>query len=269
MFRLFQFIYATRNTLVFVLLEIICVALIASNNSYNGARLAGTSNYFFGSILSGVAHVKEYLGLRETNAALAFENARLKNLLQKYDHRPTDSTHHLVLKFLEARMINNSILNEKNYFTIDKGEASGIHPGMGVISRLGVVGKIKYASPHFAVGVSLLHVNNQVSCMLKRGSNVGTLQWDGQDIRIVKLKYIPRHVTPVVGDTIVTSFYNAVFPPGLPVGTVHRAELKTDASFYDIDVALFNDFTKLHYVDVVINPLKKEKDSVEQIIQRK
>jgi len=268
MFRLFQFIYAFRTAIVFVLLEIICVILIASNNSYNGARLASTSNYFIGSVLNRVSQAKEYLRLSETNAALAAENARLKNELQKFDGHPPDTARHR-LKFLEARVINNSTRNEKNFFTIDQGESSGVRPGMGIISPQGVVGKVKYSSSHFSVAVSLLNIDNQVSCMLKRSAHVGTVQWNGADASTVQLKYIPRHVSPLAGDTVVTSPYNSVFPGGLPVGIITQVNLKSDASFYELDVALANDFNKLHYVDVIINPLKKELDSVENLIHVK
>lgn len=270
MFRLFQFLYAFRTTIAFLILEIVCIILIASNNSYNGARLASTSNYFIGSILNSVADVKEYLHLRETNSILANENARLKSRLQQFDKQPVDTSQlHYALRFTEARVINNSTRNEKNFFTLDKGEYSGVHPGMGVISPLGVVGKVKYSSSHFSVGVSLLNIDNQVSGKLNRTGNVGTVQWDGVDAALVKLKYIPRHVSPMVGDTVVTSQYNAVFPSGLIIGFIKQVNLKPESSFYDLDVALANDFTRLLYVDIVINPLKKEKDSIEHITQPK
>src|SRR6218665_1640562 len=97
------------------------------------------------------------------------KNARLKNELQKFDGHPPDTARHR-LKFLEARVINNSTRNEKNFFTIDQGESSGVRPGMGIISPQGVVGKVKYSSSHFSVAVSLLNIDNQVSCMLKRSA---------------------------------------------------------------------------------------------------
>ena len=74
---------------------------------------------------------------------------------------------------------------------------------------------------------------------------------------------VPRHVNPVVGDTVITSGYNAVFPPGILVGIVKEVKLKEEALFYDIKVELTQDFRRLAFVDIVKSRLKNELDSLE------
>ncbi len=101
--------------------------------------------------------------------------------------------------------------------------------------------------------------------MIKRSGYFGTVQWDGTNPSFVSLKYIPRHVKPAVGDSVVTSGYNAIFPEGIYVGKIKEFKLREESLFYEIKVELALDFAKLAFVEVIKSRLKKEKDSLEQI----
>jgi rod shape-determining protein MreC len=68
----------------------------------------------------------------------------------------------------------------------------------------------------------------------------------------------------VVGDTVITSGYNAVFPEGIMVGIIRKANLKEETNFWDIQIELTQDFGRLSFVDVIKSRLKNEKDSLEQ-----
>jgi rod shape-determining protein MreC len=105
-----------------------------------------------------------------------------------------------------------------------------------------------------------------VSAVLKRTEHFGTVQWDGQDPDLVEFKYIPRHVDPAVGDSVITSGYNAVFPEGIMIGIIDEVNLSDEALFYDLKVRLSQDFRKLSFVTVIKNHRKPEQDSLEQII---
>ncbi len=104
-----------------------------------------------------------------------------------------------------------------------------------------------------------------VSARLKKTEHFGTIQWDGLDPDIVQFKYIPRHVQPAVGDSVVTSGY-AIFPDGIMIGTVAEVNLRDEALFYDLKVKLSQDFRKLSFVSIVKNNLAVEQDSLEQAI---
>jgi len=64
----------------------------------------------------------------------------------------------------------------------------------------------------------------------------------------------------------VTSGYNSIFPEDILIGTISEFSLQTD-SFYDIDVDLSNDFTRLSYVYVVRNPRREERSELENEIE--
>lgn len=269
--RLFLFFYQYRAFFTFLILELLCVWLLIGNNSYQGARFFNSSNGLVAT-LNNVSHgVREYFLLRQINSTLAEENAQLRSKFEAMNQRQylfptsaiTDSTVISQFDFASAKVVSNTVNRFTNFLTINKGAQHGIEPGMAVISALGAVGKVRTASTHYSVVTSILHVDVQVSALLKRTGHFGTIQWDGINPDYVKFKFIPRHVQPVKGDSVLTSGYNAVFPEGVMIGQIQDIHL-TDELFYDLTVKLSQDFRKLSYVEVVKNHLKKELDSLEQ-----
>lgn len=262
--RLLKFVFQYRAFLTFLFLAFICSWLIVQNNQYQSTGYFNTSNRLAANIISTSQGVREYFSLRRINADLAEENAKLRSELERYavvDSLYTDTTKRF--EFISAKVINNSVMNFKNFITVNKGEMEGVRPGMAVISSKGAIGKVKTVSDHYAVLISLLNVDDQMSSMLKRTGHFGTAQWDGTDPRKINLNYIPRHVAPQVGDTVVTSGYNAVFPPGVLVGVVSAANLREEAQFWEVKVDLAQDFGRLAFVEIVKSYQKVEKDSLE------
>lgn len=265
--RLLNFFYEYRAFFTFLLLEFFCAWLLVVNNQYQGTAFFNTSNRFAANIVGFSQSAREYFALRQINQDLSQENAQLKMLVelnrQNYATRTSMEDTLLRYDFVSAKVINNSVSNFKNYITINRGKDVGIEPGMAAISNHGAVGKVKAVSEHFSVLISLLNIDEQVSSVLKRTGNFGTAQWDGTNPRVVNLLYIPRHVQPMVGDTVATSGYNAVFPEGILIGIVKNVKLKEEALFYDIRVELAQDFRRLAFVKIVKSKLKPELDSLE------
>jgi len=264
--RLFNFLFVYRAFFTFLLLETFCAWMLVQNNQYQSTRFFNSSNRIAANILAFSQGMREYFSLREINHELSTENAELRTLLEQQEQRPenfftTDTLERF--DFVSAKVINNSVAQFKNYITINRGEDAGIKPGMAAISSFGAVGKVKSVSDHFAVLISLLNTDEQVSSVLKRTGNFGTAQWAGSDPRMISLLYVPRHVQPMVGDTVITSGYNAVFPEGVLIGIVKEVNLKEEALFYDIEVELAQDFRRLSFVKVIRSNLKSELDSLE------
>lgn len=269
--RLFNFLYEYRAFFTFLLLEFLCAWLLIVNNQYQSTKYFNTSNSVVASINSTEEEIRSYFSLRDVNAVLSNENASLRNQLELrnqmlYLHKlnQTDSALRKQYVYVNTKVVNNSTKYYKNYITIDRGLDIGIEPGMAVISEAGAVGKVKTVSEHYAVVISLLNIDEQVSGLIKRTGHFGTVQWEGTNTSLTSLKYIPRHVKPMIGDSIVTSGYNAIFPPGIFIGKIKEFNLRSEAPFYDIKVELGQDFGKLSYVEVIKNRLRKEKDSLER-----
>jgi len=269
MLRLLNFLYNYRAFLTFLLIEIFCGWLWVGNSQYQNTSFFNTANRTVAGIIRFSDAVEDYLALRDVNRELSEENAGLRTMLEQIAAEeelraslPATSMHY---EYVSARVINNSVAQFKNHITIDHGEDIGLAPGMAVISSAGAVGKVKSVSAHFAVVTSLLNTDEQVSSILARTGNFGTAQWDGIDPRFINLLYIPRHVQPQPGDSVVTSGYNAIFPDGVLIGIVREVDLKAEAQFFDIRVELSQDFRQLSYVKVVKSYLKSELDSLEHV----
>ena len=270
--RLFQFLYKYRAFFLFICLELFSLWLIVRNNQYQGILYFNSSNAVIGSLNRTTQNLNNYFSLKETNALLGEELTRLqkeleiKNALLLRSKSFSDSSNIKHFDYLTAQVINNSVARYSNFITIDKGKKDGLSYGMAVINSLGVVGKIKSVSSHFSLVTSLLNTDVMVSSVIQRTGHFGTIQWDGISSQFVKLKFIPRHVKPLVGDSIVTSGYNSVFPEGIKIGTIEEFYLQDEALFYEIQVKLSNDFQKLTYVTVVKSLLNQEIDSLEKSI---
>lgn len=269
--RLFLFLYHYRAFLIFLFLEILCLWLIVENNSYQGARFLNSSNRLVGGVMQTSGSISDFFSLGDVNESLASENARLRQQLSQIEQsllrldqsRLRDLDFLNQYDFISAEVINNSTARATNYITINRGSLHGIEPEMAVIDDYGVVGKVKAVSKRFAVITSILHLDVRISSKLKRTGDLCTTHWDGRNSDLSKLEFLPRHVSPLVGDTVVTSGYNAVFPSDIPIGVISEVNLDENSLWYDITLDLSADMNALSYVYLIQNTLKMEQDSLE------
>ncbi|WP_026236154.1 rod shape-determining protein MreC [Pontibacter roseus] len=276
--NLFAFIYRFRAFLIFVMLEALCIFLIVRYNTYQGAAVFNSANTYVGQVLEFQSGVTNYFRLASINTTLAQENAVLRKELMDYRlgeqmdstarldttlYVPSDSARAYPFILHAGRVINNSVRRTNNYLTLAIGSQDGVKPGMGVISPDGAVGRVKTVSKRYSTVTSLLHSQLLISAKIKKDNTFGTIKWTGGDYRTALLDYIPLHVKPEQGDTVVTSGYNTVFPEGIMVGTISAVEKEADRSFYTIRVKLSVDFAQLSYVYVVESTRRPEQDSLE------
>lgn len=196
--------------------------------------------------------------LKTVNEELALENNRLleelarlsalENELNALMEKTEDSSGRFT--FIPARVIRNSVTRQHNHIVIDKGSSDGIQPDMGVISAGGIVGVVANVSEHYALIISLLNTDQRFTGELKKTGSFGTLRWDGVNYRRVLLSEIPQHIEVTPGDTVISSHFSLIFPPGIPIGSVQSGSLKR-GTFLELEVELFSDFKTLRYVNVV------------------
>jgi rod shape-determining protein MreC len=166
--------------------------------------------------------------------------------------------------YTAARVVNSSVIRLSNYLTIDRGARDGIRPDMGVVSTQGIVGIVSTVSEHFSVVIPLLNPKSRISCKLKNGDYYGSLSWDGRDAQYANLEELPNHVEFQKGDTVVTSGFSAIFPPGIQAGTVVEMDNARNHNFYSLRVKLATDFQRLKSVRVIRNDFQQEQLAAEQ-----
>ncbi len=266
--RILLFLYSLRAFLLFVFLEAVAIFMMVSFNSQQGAVYFNSANKVSGTILGYKNGVVEYFSLASVNKNLVDKNAELLSELERL-RTPVDSIYISLdsifmhaFQFKGAKVINNSIRFSRNHITLNKGAADGLKEGMGVFNEDGIVGRVKGVSKNFSTVISLLHTDLLISSKIKSTEVFGSTKWDGLDAKRAKLMYIPRHVIINVGDEVVTSGYNAIFPEGIPVGKVLEVNPGLDNNYLDITLDLATDFSKISYVYLVENHIETELDSL-------
>ncbi|GAB5524312.1 MAG: rod shape-determining protein MreC [Roseivirga sp.] len=271
--QLLAFLFKFRAFFTFLVLEVLCIWLIISNNNYQKTVFINTASALVGSVTESSDEISDYFELNKVNKELAAENERLRALLfnQKVSldtmtqlEIDADTTDSIQYFLRTAEVIDNSVARTRNMFIIDKGSDDDITPNMGVINSLGVVGKIRSVSRRFASAISVLNTSNTISARHKTSNRLGTVQWDAVDPRKAKLLYITRDVQLQMGDTVITSGFNAIFPKDMTIGFVSAIEPDPNQQYWDITIDLSVDFGALEYVYVIENRLKEEKDSLIQ-----
>jgi rod shape-determining protein MreC len=268
---LFRFFLKYYNAFLFFFLEVIAFILIINANYYQQSVFISASNSFSGSVYRVYNNVTEYFSLKTTNKILAEENAELLNKQRtsfiKTDNKVfvvDDTLYQQEYTYVSAKVISNSVNRVNNYLTLNKGLKHGIKKNMGVITSKGIVGIVKDVSENFCTVYSVLHSKSKISAKLKKGNNVGTILWNGNDYRIVTMKDVPTHVKVAIGDTVISSGYSLMFPEGIPIGSVYSHDINKGKDFYEIKVKLFNDFNNISYVYIVKNLMKDELTELEK-----
>lgn len=274
--NIFLFIRRFFNLLLFLVLEGLAIYMLVTYNKTHQAFFASTANEVTGVVNEKYNNVEYYFRLKETNARLAAQNDSLLNMLPSSFENPdtasiikTDSllkdTIGLVrkFKFLEAKVVNNSVNEENNYITLYRGSQQGVKNGMAVLGPDGVVGKVILVSDNYSRVMSLLNRKSKVSGMLKRGFYAGIVDWDGKDPQYVQFRGIPKSAQVKKGDTVLTSNLSGNFPPGLMVGTVSVISSDLSSSFYILNVKTATNFFTLQYAYLTENLLLAEQEKLE------
>ncbi len=262
---------------LFILLEVISGFLIFQYNSYQGSVWFSQANTMVARAMAWEADALAYINLPKENAMLVRENLTLQHNLNimrrkladaKVDTSWTQSLQSQALSgqhLLKARVIANSVHSKDNYLTIDAGSAQGVKPEMGVVSGTGLVGIVKQVTSRHALVLSVLHSQSSISCKIRGTDYFGYLRWRGGNPLMASLDDVPRHAKVKVGDTVETSGFSSIFPEGLFVGKVIRVHDSADGMNYQLDIQLSTDLACIRHVNVIMNPLQEELDSLYRI----
>jgi rod shape-determining protein MreC len=271
--NLLNFLARYNNLFIFLLFEGIALYLVVTGNNYQNSQVVKGVKGLTRSIESKINNTRRYLSLNEINTSLALENAALRNSIEQMIKKQnldfyhvSDTIHQQQFVYTTAEIVDNSVNRQKNFFTINIGKKKGVDVDMAVTSSNGVAGIIVGSSDSYSIVMSLLNLDFKLSAKMKSNGYFGSLTWDGRDYRYAVLNEIPQHVLIIIGDTIETTGYSAIFPEGIMVGLVSDFE-KTGGDFYKITVSLTTDFKKLNYVSVIGNLKKTEQLDLEKLFK--
>jgi rod shape-determining protein MreC len=131
-----------------------------------------------------------------------------------------------------AEVIAASPGERSNAVFIDKGTNAGLRPDLAVITPAGVVGKIIAVFPRTSQVLLITDPSSGVGCMLEESRIQGVLKGTGQSLP--DLHYILNEHPVRVGEKVLTSGLDQIYPRGLVVGTV--VETRTANIYRSISV---------------------------------
>lgn len=175
-------------------------------------------------------------GVREQNAALTAENAKLREQLNGLvETRAENERLKKALTFAEgaagteipARVIGVGPTSNALTLRINRGEDDGVKKGMPVATHEGVVGQIIRATGSSADVLLLTDSNSFMGVRNQRSRARAVAKGRGDREVTIDFQFALRTDDLEEGDAIVTSGTDGVFPPGLMVGRLTAIQRKT------------------------------------------
>jgi rod shape-determining protein MreC len=206
-------------------------------------------NYFF---LVSVAHENEtlkeslnqYVEKKNEWREIGLANTRLRNLLN-FQKAPT---HQVVA----AEVIAKDPSGWFKTVIIDKGSSDGLHKGLPVVLPTGIAGQVIEVSGRYAKVMLIVDRNSAVDALVQRSRARGIIKGESADQ--CRFEFVLRKHDAQIGDTVIASGLDGVYPKGLRIGRVSDLSQRSSDIFYEITVTPFVDFEKLEEVLVILYP---------------
>ena len=214
------------------------------------------------SVIGGVRNSwQEYFALRsvrEENERLTHELAAIQIRLQQEQALAEQSRSLQALldlkssiapKTAAATVIAGGASPDFRTITIDKGTGAGIGPDMAVLAPAGVVGRVITPTPRAAKVQLLIDRNAAIGALDERSRAQGLAVGTGTSS--LRLEYVPGTADLKVGDSIVTSGIEGIYPKGFVIGRIESIE-RSAGEFASVIVRPAVDFSSLENVLVVL-----------------
>jgi rod shape-determining protein MreC len=214
---------------------------------------------------------RHYFALETTsreNEALRVENDSLKLAIAQLQSKAAEAdrlaellnfrSSHQDVPMLAARVIGASAGTASRTIEIDRGERDGVRRNMAVITPDGAVGKV----------IEVYRDNAQILLLTDREGGAGAMLIEsriqspvgGTGEPLLNMKYVANDDKVNIGEKVVTSGMDKIFPRDIPVGTVQ--EIKPGNPFKSILLRPAAKLDRLEDVIVLLSqqPLEFPKD---------
>jgi len=206
--------------------------------------------------------VRELLAVRQRNRVLEQEVRRLSDeLLRLREAEPENERLRRLLdlrdwvgsRAVAGRVIAAHVADGTGLVVLDRGARDGLVADLPVVAWGGVVGRVVQVDPRWAKVRLLTDAGSGVAGVVQRSRAQGIVV--GGPAGRLDLKYVAGHEDVVLGDRVVSSGLDGIFPRGFGLGRVAATTEEIDGTrTYHLEAEL--DFRALEEVLVLIDSLE-------------
>ena len=231
-----------------------------------------TGAWGFGKVRGVWTHYFALWATARDNEALRIENDALKLRITQLQSRAAEADRlaalldfkqsHKEVPMVGARVIAASAGTASRTIEVDRGERDGVRRNMAVITPDGAVGKVIEVYRDTAQVLLLTDKEGGAGAMLVNSRMQHPVGGTGD--AMLQLKYVAAEDKVNVGEEIVTSGLDKIFPPDIPVGTI--VEIKAGNPFKQIRVQPAAKLDRLETVIVLLTlaPVEFKKETETQ-----
>jgi rod shape-determining protein MreC len=237
------------------LLEVVTFGAFAEVQRFVAGGTSSVREAWNGYVnLRGVRGENERLKRELGELQVQFQQERAKAERTRQLERLLGFRHEIQIDTIPASIIGASPTLDFHTLTIDRGSNAGVASNMAVIHPTGVVGRIVTPTPHASKVQLLIDRNAAAGALVERSRAQGIVLGTGEEF--LRMDYVAGTADVKVGDTIVTSGIDEIYPKGFVIGKVERVE-GVNGIYKAIRVRPGVDFNRLEDVLVVKAPPSK------------
>jgi rod shape-determining protein MreC len=262
------------NALILVALLVVHLLLMSGSVRRDGGasilevRLGNASRPVVGAaegigkrIRGIVSYFHETRVARTENVLLRAEINRLKSELGRYREQSLENDRlrrllgmraDLAPRSVGATVVTSNLSGQTRLIILDQGTEAGVRPDQAVVAWGGAVGRVVVAGNRFAKVRLLTDPNSGVAGVVQRSRAEGMVLGKGKGT--LDMAYVPKYADVLIGDRVITSGLEGVFPRGFGIGTVAVVDESSGIS-KNIQLEPELDFASLEEVLVLLEPV--------------
>lgn len=186
----------------------------------------------------------EHLQQRNRYREIELANKRLRHLLRFEKTVPG--------QMIAAQVVGKDPSPWSKTVIVDRGTDNGVRQSDPVVVPEGIVGVVVEASGRFAKVLLLTDPNSAVDALVQETRARGIVKGSGADTCI--FDYALRKHEIRVGDTVVSSGLDQVFPKGLRVGRISEVVRQNAGIFQNVSITPYVNFEILEEVFIITEP---------------
>ena len=190
------------------------------------AKLMGNATDYFSDLAD----------LQRQNAELRQRQFGSTERLLRLEHLEQENTQLRGLLGMSRRVGTRSVTAEVRYhappgqlsrkIVLDQGKQVGIEPGLAVVDADGLLGQVTRVYPAQSEVTLITNNEQMVPVQIERNGLRGVLAGTGLGL---ELRFMLSNADIQLGDRLVTSGLDGVFPPGIPAAVVQTIDRSSDA----------------------------------------